>query len=154
LGARDRDFFTDSSVPGSHDNDGLPTSVAVRNITVSGRDILADVSIMEVTGVTHPLEDAHSFMLWQNYPNPFNPSTTIRFTIHGQAHPTIPVRLAVYDIAGRLLKVLANGQYPPGNHRVAWDGTDSHGTPAGSGFYFYQLRAGTFTTGRKMVLLR
>jgi len=60
------------------------------------------------------------FSLAQNYPNPFNPSTTIEFQLPQASHVT----LKIYDLQGRLVKTLADGEFPAGTHRVKWDGRD------------------------------
>lgn len=63
-----------------------------------------------------------SFSLAQNYPNPFNPSTTIEFDIPGESYGSQPVNLAVYDIRGRLVKMLIDSDVSSGNHTIHWDG--------------------------------
>jgi hypothetical protein len=86
-----------------------------------------------------------SYSLEQNYPNPFNPSTTIRFQIpHSEF-----VTLKVYDLTGREVAVLVNGQKPAGSYRIEFDAGK-----LASGMYFYRLNAGEFQQIRKMVLLR
>ncbi len=85
------------------------------------------------------------FRLLQNYPNPFNPSTAIRFTLPKRES----VSLKVYDVLGRKVATLLNGQLPAGDHRVKFDGQNLP-----SGVYFYRLRAGNFVKTRKMLLLR
>lgn len=89
--------------------------------------------------------------LWQNYPNPFNAATGIRFDLAEAAS----VELRVYDLAGRLVKVLASGRYAAGTYRVSWDGTDRAGTPVPSGLYFCRATIGNSCVGvTKMLLLR
>ena len=88
--------------------------------------------------------------LHQNYPNPFNPSTTIRFNLESGGHAL----LAVYDVAGRLVRMLIDDVAEAGPHDVTWDGKDNAGRGIASGVYFYRLQAGEFTETRKMVLLR
>ncbi len=53
-----------------------------------------------------------------NYPNPFNPRTRISYTVPAAEEP---VRLDIYDVAGRLVRVLVNGVQEPGVHQVEWD---------------------------------
>lgn len=90
------------------------------------------------------------FALHQNYPNPFNPSTTIRFSL-----PTSEaVHIAVYDLAGRVVKTLASQRYPAGSHTVAWDGTDNSGNTVSSGVYFYRMSAGAFSDAKKLVFMK
>jgi len=97
---------------------------------------------------TDPVQ--YRFELAQNYPNPFNPSTMIVFSL---ARP-VEVHLAVYDVSGRLVRVLVNESRSAGNHRVEWDGRDGRGSSVASGVYFYRLQAGEFSATRKMVMLR
>jgi hypothetical protein len=86
-----------------------------------------------------------SWTLEQNFPNPFNPSTTIRFTLPFRS----PVRLAVYDLLGREVTVLTEGEFPPGSHAVWWDAS-----AISSGVYFYRLSAGNTSATRSMVLVK
>jgi len=102
-----------------------------------------------ITGTDTPKAPAASFLA-QNFPNPFNPTTRITF---GLAAPG-DVSLRIYDAAGRLVRVLAEGARPAGNYSELWDGRDSGGRAVASGIYFYRLQAGSFTETRKMALLR
>jgi hypothetical protein len=84
------------------------------------------------------------------YPNPFNPPTRIAFRV-GQ---TGPVRLAVHDAAGRLVRTLVAGNVAAGEYTVAWQGEDDAGRRAGSGVYFYRLDVDGYSETRKMVMLK
>ncbi|MGD9548542.1 MAG: PQQ-dependent sugar dehydrogenase [Candidatus Krumholzibacteriia bacterium] len=86
----------------------------------------------------------------QNVPNPFNPRTRISFSAEAAGGP---VRLAVYDLAGRLVRVLAAGARPEGAGTVDWDGTDGQGRAVASGVYQYRLEQDGRVVMRKMVLL-
>jgi hypothetical protein len=88
--------------------------------------------------------------LYQNYPNPFNPLTAIRFLVPEAG----VVNLAVYDVAGRLVRVLVGGRLDAGTHEALWDGRDEAGRTASTGIYFYRLQVGKETISRKMALLR
>jgi hypothetical protein len=88
------------------------------------------------------------YALQQNYPNPFNPATKISFTL---AEPS-QVRLQIYDVTGKLIKVLLEAKYGAGAHQLEWDGRDTRGQKVASGVYFYSLRANKFEAIRKMVL--
>jgi len=85
------------------------------------------------------------YRLYPNYPNPFNPATTIAFDLAEAGH----VSLRVYDVMGREVAVLVNGNLPAGRHREAFD---AQGLP--SGVYLYKLTSGSFTDMQKMVLLK
>jgi hypothetical protein len=89
--------------------------------------------------------------LYQNRPNPFNPSTTISFSLPGEC----AVRLEVYDVSGRLVARLIDGERrAAGLNNVEWNGRDVSGRSSASGIYIYRLTAGKETISRKMVLLR
>ena len=88
--------------------------------------------------------------LAQNYPNPFNPTTTISYSI--QRLQT--VRLAIYNVAGQLVRTLVNEDQPPGVYKMSWNGENNTGHSVASGVYFYRLRAGDYVATKKMVLLK
>ena len=83
--------------------------------------------------------------LEQNYPNPFNPSTAIRYELPAAEH----VRLDVFDVSGRNVKVLVDGTRPAGTHTARFD---AGGLP--SGLYVYRLQAGGNTIVKTMHLIR
>jgi Secretion system C-terminal sorting domain len=85
------------------------------------------------------------FELHANYPNPFNPATTIRYDVAG----TEMVRLAVFDVLGRQVSSLVNGQQSPGRYTV-----DFNASNLASGVYIYRLEAGTRVFTRTMLLLK
>ena len=84
-------------------------------------------------------------------PNPFRSSTTLAFSIPQAEH----VRLAVYDVSGRLVRTLVDRVMPEGRHEAAWDGKDAANRTVASGVYFYVLdRPGGERLREKMVFLR
>jgi len=85
-----------------------------------------------------------------NYPNPFNPVTNIAFNLL----ETSIVNLNVYNLKGELVRNLAASELPAGENIISWDGTDNRGSEVPSGTYFYKLKAGRFTSTKKMVLMK
>ncbi|MDO9172485.1 MAG: S8 family serine peptidase [bacterium] len=85
------------------------------------------------------------FALGQNRPNPFNPSTTFEFSLPADTR----VLVRVFDLKGRAVATLADGQYGAGSHSVRWDATEF-----ASGTYFYRIDAGERSSVRKMTLLK
>ncbi|MBK7256486.1 MAG: T9SS type A sorting domain-containing protein [Ignavibacteriae bacterium] len=101
--------------------------------------VLNGVDDQPVSGV------AEVYTLSQNYPNPFNPSTKIAFSIPKASQVT----LKVYNLIGQEVASLVNENLNAGEHTASFNaGTLS------SGVYFYTIRAGNFTSTRKMMLLK
>lgn len=95
----------------------------------------------------------NKFELAQNYPNPFNAGTVIPFTIAGNRQRQ--VRLEIFDVLGRQVRVLLDEPMVAGHGEINWDGTDKHGTPVASGVYFYRLSvAGEGATAKRMVMIK
>ncbi len=90
-----------------------------------------------------------SFELGQNFPNPFRTSTSIRFYTPGENL----VDISVYDMTGRRVSILTHRRYGPGWHEVLWDGAASQGCRCRPGLYLYQMRAGSYLSGKKTVRL-
>jgi hypothetical protein len=85
------------------------------------------------------------FGLLQNSPNPFNSSTTIHFEIPQACN----VRIAVFNIQGRLMTILVNGFHNPGRYQMHWNANES-----ASGIYYAQIQAGSYSQIIKMALIR
>jgi hypothetical protein len=107
-------------------------------ISVNGKGVfLANVNIQngEIT----------AYELFDNYPNPFNPTTKIKY----QLPELSKVKLTVYDVLGREVKILVNEEKPAGNYEVEFDGTNLP-----SGIYFYRIETSKFSDTKKFVLLK
>lgn len=91
------------------------------------------------------------FELKPNYPNPFNPETIIQFVVPRSG---AQVQLAVYDVLGQRVAVLADGALAAGVHRVSWNGRDLQGRAVASGVYFARLASPDAVHVHPMVLLR
>lgn len=85
------------------------------------------------------------YRLDQNIPNPFNPTTTIRYAVPRPARVT----LRVFDVGGREVATLVDGEQAAGVHEVRWNAAG-----LASGVYFYRLRSDGFTKTKKLVLLK
>jgi hypothetical protein len=135
------------------DWDGLPFLViAVSNLDGSGPadDYFLSVDDDNAVGV-EPLASGVSFALEPNRPNPFRLSTEISFSLPvGSA-----VRLAIYDVTGRMVQRILEGErLPAGRHERRWDGIDQSGRGAAPGVYYYRLEAGEHSATRRLLLLR
>jgi hypothetical protein len=108
------------------------------------------VLVTEEVGSTPVPEVGVSVGLAAVYPNPFNPQTTITFTLDQPQH----VEVAVYDLTGKLLGVLASRSYDAGNHSTDWNGKDSMGRAVPSGTYVVRLNTESAAQAKKMMLVR
>jgi hypothetical protein len=108
--------------------------------------------LKRITSVRATSAPAESW-LFPNYPNPFNPGTWIPYQL---ARPG-DVTISIYNVSGHLLRTInlghkEAGRYMSRDRAVNWDGRDDRGGELASGVYFYLLKAGEFTSTRKMIL--
>ena len=107
------------------------------------------VKALEKAGKGESLETVEvvpeAILLDQNYPNPFNPSTTIQFELRAVS----PVRLAVYDVMGRLVRVLVDATMDEGVHEATFDARD-----LASGTYIYRITTPAGTRSKLMLLIK
>ena len=89
-------------------------------------------------------------LLTQNFPNPFNSVTTI----HYELPKTTYVRLAVYSVLGKEIKVLVSGSQFLSGYRVNWDGRNQSGELFASGIFIWELITDSFIERKKLLLLR
>jgi hypothetical protein len=92
-----------------------------------------------------PAKVPNNYSLEQNYPNPFNPSTIIKFQLSKAGMTT----LKVYDILGKVVTTLINKEMPEGTHMATFNAA---GLP--SGIYFYRLESGSFSSVKKLMLIK
>ncbi len=84
------------------------------------------------------------------YPNPFNPQMSVSFSV-AQAQQ---VSLAVFDLAGNRIAVIADRRFETGTHAVLWNGRDASGRAVSSGVYLVQMEAAGLSESQKVTLLR
>jgi hypothetical protein len=134
-------------------NEGLyDLGIEFLYITPSG-EVLATTTlggIYKLTGVTSIEEEPSenipkTFSLAQNFPNPFNPETVIRFQLPVAGY----VKGVVYDILGREVAILINGEMPAGYHEIKFNASNLP-----NGVYMYEISSGDFRAVRKMILLK
>ncbi len=148
---------TDGSRPelvGLYDTPGSPGGMVVRgNLAIVGDYTnLGFYDCTQAVGIDHPSAPTlpQSFALLQNYPNPFNSSTTIRFELPKAGK----VSLAVYDILGRKISLLANREFTAGQHAISWNGTTDNGDVVTSGRYFVRAAFGEAVQNIPIMLLK
>jgi len=84
------------------------------------------------------------------HPNPFNPMTTVEFALDH----AMETRVAVYDLAGRRVAVLADRVFQAGDHSVTWQGRDAAGRPMASGSYVIRLENASGADQRTVTLVK
>jgi len=85
-----------------------------------------------------------------NSPNPFNPGTMVVYALDRGDW----VRVAVYDLSGRLVRLLMNGPQSAGDHAVRWDGKDETGQSSSAGEYVCVLESGNRRESRLLTIIR
>jgi hypothetical protein len=126
--------------------------------TVTSRIEIAEVLVSDATGNISPLGARQTdvraiptgYGLNQNHPNPFNPETVVPFSLPQRGD----IHLAIYNVLGQQIRVLASGLQEAGFHRITWDGKNNNGQTLASGIYFARLQAGSFSSVRKMLLIK
>ena len=124
---------------------GLATAAAIRvfdylsgSSTGSGVEDGVDPDALEASSHLH-----------ESYPNPFSGTTTIGYTLARAQH----ARVAVYDIVGRRLRVLADGTSGEGYSQVTWDAKADGGNPVSPGVYVVRLETSDHTLTQKVLLV-
>ena len=130
-------------------SDGWQYQYVVTALDGSGNESLAAAPtvLTGIMGDSAPLK----FALHQSVPNPFNPTTTISYSVPAGGGL---VTIRVFDVAGRLVRTLMNGQAPPGTNTVTWDGRNDNGENVATGIFFCRMQAPGFEQTMKMTLLK
>jgi len=110
----------------------------LRQVDFDGRSQYSDV-------VNVDFDVPKDFVLSQNYPNPFNPSTKITYALPNQS----PVVIKVYDLTGQEVITLVDEVKEAGTYEINFDALNFS-----SGVYIYQMRAGDFSSVKKMSILK
>lgn len=127
-------------------------AVAVTNVTDTPTESEWFVTIDDDNPVGVNEQDLGAGLtLAPNRPNPFRSATSISFNLPQNGD----VRLTIYDVAGRLVRRLIDGQrLTAGPHEARWQGDDEVGRAAAPGVYYYRLEAGERSISRHMLLIR
>lgn len=89
-----------------------------------------------------------AFALRAPAPNPFSGATRIAFDLPRTAR----VSLKVFDVAGRLVRTLADGELSGGEHAARWDGTNDSGLRVPTGVYLCRMNAGAFSATQRLIV--
>jgi len=128
----------------SDENDGSIVEAAVDDFS-----LLTFENLLSSVDEVQPSNSA--IVLNQNTPNPFNPATTINFSLPEEGQP---VSLKIFDVTGRLVRVLVDQSILSGAQSIVWRGRDDDGRVVSTGIYFYNLQTRDSVLTRKLVLIR
>ncbi|MBN2090494.1 T9SS type A sorting domain-containing protein [candidate division KSB1 bacterium] len=146
--------YTSASTAGALPEDMLTLLEIKDNIiwvSTATKGVVRIEGLIQTTSVPEPeITPSPDFQLFTNYPNPFNPSTNIRFELKNSSEIT----LAVYNLRGEQMKVLASGYHSAGTHLVSWDGKNFNGESVASGIYIYRLTSQGLNISQKMLLVK
>lgn len=123
-------------------------------------DYLVEVTAQYIGGESIPAELQLSVVsnndllqspiVLQNYPNPFSRETTISYSVKEAG----PVSIKIYNLKGQLVKALVQESKAAGQYRVVWDGTDHNHERVLSGIFLIQMKAGRYSSTRKMIMMQ
>jgi len=105
-----------------------------------------DYSDMILVQISFP----ENFSLGQNYPNPFNPETKIQYELPAHSQ----VKILIYNLKGRQILTLFEGEQGAGRRHVIWNGRNGEGVEVASGVYLVRMETSEFVLVKKMVLAR
>jgi len=128
---------------------GSDSSMLMAMVPYTGDTVVAGINVSNPSDAGVPVAPALTRLL-PNVPNPFNPSTEIRFELAKPQH----ARVAVYDVTGKLVKILADESLAAGPQTRLWQGRDSGGRTVPSGVYYVRLETGERSETRKIMLLK
>ena len=131
-------------------SDAGPGTVRIQGVKAgTSEGFAADISLFNPSIAVDP-EAPGAPALLAAHPNPTSGQTEIGFTLPADGRAT----LRVYDVAGRLVRTLAEGPMTSGIHRASWNGRDDRGRTARSGIYFAKLQVGKTLRSERILLLR
>jgi hypothetical protein len=150
-------------VSGGNTRLGMTAAQSVTGVAVGIDKTMAETvgfwrwGFLPVLGVedrTDPEHQITQYALYPIAPNPAQRSAVIRFTIPASGGPSSMASIRVFDVSGRLVRVLASGGHAPGLHTITWDGRNGAGLSSGAGIYFVHFDAGSIRSVRRLILLR
>ena len=146
--------LTDGGQFSDYSTEGNTTTLIIVNpandnlFTASGEFTIESVIVSDFTGensLSASVNMPSDFSISAAYPNPFNPTTQMTLALHTQAD----VSVKVFNMAGQLVDVIAEGQMDRGSYSLTWDGTN-----ASSGVYFVKTEVGSVVQNQKIMFIK
>jgi hypothetical protein len=103
------------------------------------------IAVKDSPTVVEDYQPVLDYNLEQNYPNPFNPITIIKYEVLQISN----VKIEVFDLLGRVIKVLVDEVKTAGRYEIKFDASS-----LASGIYYYRIKANEFVQTKKMMLMK
>jgi hypothetical protein len=103
-----------------------------------------------VPGLDAPWTPGTATLLEAPTPNPCRTGFSVRYTLASAGR----VELVVYDVNGRLVRQLEQGEHAAGPALAAWDGRTEALQPATAGIYYLSMRFAGSRQTRRVVVVR
>jgi hypothetical protein len=129
---------------------GVPRVRVPQTYNLSAKVIAAPALAGRIGGLVG--EDGFAFQ--NSGPNPANPQAKLLYVLPRSAGASYGVKLRIYDVNGRLVRKLVDGDQPAGPHVAVWNGTDDSGRGVASGHYYARIDAGGFSQKVGITILK
>lgn len=153
-----QNYFWEAIYQGMANNPSRPIGKVILDVkrwlfdpfNVRRQTLLGDPALVVknslITGIVNPPPAVPTrFVLHQNYPNPFNPTTTIAMSVPRRSR----VSLKVFDLLGREIETLFDGELQTGSFSWKWNAQNT-----ASGVYFYKLQSDGYVETKRMLLIK
>lgn len=151
----DEDEFTIlTEIPSGKNSYKDPIIDETESITYIIEGLISDTVVVSDQTTIYPksteTEEAKATLV-NSYPNPFSEMVTIEYSVEGESQN---VRIAIYDVSGKLVRLLEDAVVGVGDHNVTWNGISDSGAMVSNGVYFCRLESNTSTSTRTIILVR
>lgn len=140
------------NIGGILSEDAAATKVAAPPATAvqAAAPVTTAAAVAAPVAIATPLAAVTRTELSAVYPVPVAQNAYVQFSLAKSAD----VNLAIYDIRGARVRTLKAGMLPAGRYQETWNGRDDAGSAVRRGVYFVHLVAGTYSSGRKIIVMQ
>jgi hypothetical protein len=129
---------------------GEYTYTVIGEFTNGATNILSATAVVTVGINDDTPFEPYVTTLGNNYPNPFNPDTKISYSLAEES----AVEITIYNIKGQYIATLVNEIQLPGKYEIVWNGRDGFNREVSSGIYLYRMKSGSYTSTKKMIMMK
>lgn len=153
FGERDKDEFSEYSIPNTRTNDNKVTFISVKNIRIEGEDVLFDLDTDEtltsaLTSKSSTQPESYTFSI---FPNPMKGAS--KFLLRGEFNdPSQIGRITIYNLLGQKVYHDEFSLTHSTGKLILWDGRDNLGRIMQTGIYFVVVQYGSFKVSEKLII--